>query len=127
MKLRCETNSLRIRIRKSELTELSEDGKLIESVQFPDGKKFTYNLVIHDESDYVARFEDGNIWVQLPEEEARTWLESEQVSLSAELELTHSDTTLSILVEKDFPCKDRPDETGDDYFAELADSEGATC
>jgi hypothetical protein len=32
-----------------------------------------------------------------------------------------------VLVEKDFPCKDRPDEDKKDFFEELADQQAPLC
>ncbi len=128
MKLRCTENTIRIRIRKSELAQLRETGKLLESVQFPDGVKFTYNLGIDREADnYDARFCEGNIWVTLPGAAATEWIDSDAVSLAATLPLATPDEQLELLIEKDFPCTDRPDEATDDFFDELATKNEEKC
>ena len=47
MKLRCTHNSIRIRIRKSELNELQEKGEIMESITFvPYEKQLTFGLSI---------------------------------------------------------------------------------
>ena len=46
MKLRLEGNSIRLRVRKSDINTLQKDGKIIETLTFPDQSVFNYQLLI---------------------------------------------------------------------------------
>jgi hypothetical protein len=127
MKIRCETNSIRLRLRKSELVQLRAEKWLEAAVHFPDRRAFVWELVLHDSSPEIdAHFAEGRIQVRVPEAIARQWIESNTVSLERFLPLPDGHV-LHILIEKDFPCKDRPDEDKTDFFTELADEAPVNC
>lgn len=127
MKIRCEHNSIRLRIRKSELIQLRNEGWLRTSVHFPDGNELAWELAISEHSPNLqAEFSGNIIRITLPDEAARHWIESDQVGL--EMHLTSAQgSQLHLLVEKDFPCKDRPEEDKSDFFRELAETTPPAC
>ncbi len=96
MKLRCAHNSLRLRLRKSDIAQLQAEGFVQESVAFGSGQTLTYRLQITAVPALSASFENGSICVQIPMQEAQQWMDSEQVGLE-------SHQPLDILIEKDFP------------------------
>lgn len=118
MKLRCTKNSIRLRLRKSEVKKLEEEGRIREGVQFDLQNAFSFELCIAEIVDLQASFEKGNICVQIPGKMARHWMHTETVGLEASQAVKGGQ--LHILIEKDFPCKDRPDEDKSDTFQELA-------
>ena len=126
MKLRCSENSIRLRLRKSEVEKLKEVPVLKENVQvgldvFSYGIGKTAAAIIH------ATFDDGCILLHIPEEEMMQWVnDAEQVGMSAE-QLLKNGQYLSILIEKDFPCINRPEEDKADTFQQLAAKEGDVC
>jgi hypothetical protein len=123
MKLRMEHNSIRLRLRKSELEILAEKGILSERVTFNEYSYLEYILIIEDTPPSVeADFEADLITVSLPKSMADMWLHSDQVGI----EQTTSNG-LHILIEKDFPCKDRFDEDKSDLFGELAGKSSDIC
>ncbi len=127
MKIRCETNSIRLRLRKSELVQLRAEKWLEAAVHFPNRQAFVWELILHDSSpDIDAHFAEGRIQVRVPEAIALPWIESDTVSLERFLPLSDGHV-LHILIEKDFPCKDRPDEDKTDFFTELADEAPVNC
>lgn len=128
MKLRTTQNSIRLRLRKSELQLLKAEGLVEESVQFPNGLVFSYALIIDDTTEDIKASLIGSLMrVHLPELLAEEWITTNKVSLETTIPLA-GDQTLYILVEKDFPCKDREDEDKDDTFWELVDDgEGEKC
>ena len=127
MKLRCTENSIRIRIRKSELKELAEKGKIAEHVHFANTAVFTFSLnLMGGITGLSAMCLSNNIMVTLPKKQAMTWMNTNQVGLEANYELDEGQT-LHILVEKDFPCLDRENEDKSDTFWELASDTPDAC
>lgn len=127
MKIRCEQDSIRLRLRKSELGQLRNEHKLSTSLHLPGGKSLSWELILDDTSDDVQAVLDNNvIKVVLPLQNALLWMDTETVGLEAFVpnQTTHQ---LHILVEKDFPCKDRPEEDKMDFFIELASTQPPLC
>ncbi|MDX1943625.1 MAG: hypothetical protein SFU99_23865 [Saprospiraceae bacterium] len=114
MKLRCAENSVRLRLRKSDIELLKKQGFVREEVNFGASQMLSYELQIAKQIGITATFENGRILVQIPENQYLNWVNSEQVSL----EKLHP---LHILIEKDFPCKHTATEDKEDTFYELAD------
>ena len=121
MKLRCVQNSIRLRLRKSDINILSTRGILKEEVCFPGSQVFTFSLSIsnHD-TEVCADFEGLEMKVILPEQIAKAWVDSNQVGIERYIDLPTTGNQLHILVEKDFPCKDRENEDKADTYTELA-------
>ncbi len=122
MKLRCITNSIRLRLRKSELDALMHTGRVGETVGFPDGSAFSFTLLREEREDLDVRWEGGHLRISLPRTQVRHWAATEQVGIEAFVPLP-GEQQLHLLIEKDFPCKDRPEEDKADTFQELAAKE----
>lgn len=118
MKIRFDKNSVRYRLRKSDVEQLLREGCVREYVAFPNGI-FAFELRRSRERDLSAVF-NGNVTVSIPSEILNQWANTGQVAISGKLE-TAAGEYLSILIEKDFPCKNDPSENARDTFAELAD------
>lgn len=105
MKIRIEDNSVRYRLRRSEVDTLAEKGRLWATTQFPDGT-FTYGLCSEAGLlDLRASQEDGKIVLYIPEEWIAEWPASSRVGFEARIELNGK--ILHLLIEKDFVCLDR--------------------
>ena len=116
MKLRCTDYSIRIRVRKSDLTQLLHNG-LVETAVGPGN--FRFRLSLEPNADAMsASFADGALTVSMPEEVTRHWVDSDTVGM----EQSWADGTqlMELIVEKDFPCSTTPDSELPDTFAELA-------
>jgi hypothetical protein len=123
MKLRFEKNSLRYRLRKSEVEQLTHKGFVKESVAFP-GSIFIYELhVCDDVNDPTAQFSDNILRVNIPVGIATEWINTDEVGIYHLLHVNGTET-LDITIEKDFPCKDHPEEDKSDTFTELATQTG---
>ncbi len=119
MKLRTLTNSIRIRLRKSELISLQQEKVIEEKVSFPSGPVFSYALAISSSADQLqATYENHQMRISIPESIARQWMITNEVGINADIPLPNGEA-LSILIEKDFPCNDREDEDKSDTFWEL--------
>ena len=120
MKLRTTTNSIRIRVRKSDIQVLIAEGAVYEQVDFPNGGMLRFGLMLAEADRLNASMEDGTIVVTLPQAAAQQWMNSEQVGMETEMPLD-TGQSLHILIEKDFPCKDREEDLANTFF-ELDDS-----
>ena len=127
MKLRFENKSIRFRIRKSELQQLKQHGFIKDEVAFPNAV-LTYELRIADIPEISPYFSDNKITIHLPIIKANDWLDTDEVGIYKLINID-ADQVLDISIEKDFPCKDRPEEDKSDTFTELVDKEskGKVC
>jgi hypothetical protein len=127
MKLRVQGSSLRLRISRSDLKVFLEAGLLEETTCFgrERGAELTYALE-RDKTRQTVAVESSphRVAVILPDEIVENWAATEQVGISARIDLGIRGT-LSVLVEKDFACLDRNEEDNADTFPNpLA---GSTC
>lgn len=126
MKLRCTENSIRLRLRKSDIEVLKTDSRVSEKIHFGPNNKFQFELTIAEIVLPNALFEAGKIQVQLPKKQAEQWINSQEVGIEY-TKLLDKHNSLHLLVEKDFPCKDRIDEDKSDTFQELVSDHGDAC
>jgi hypothetical protein len=127
LKLRCTSNSIRIRLRKSEVAQLAEQKSIQESMYFTADSSFVYSILADDSSQQLhARLDPNHIRVLIPQTVAMKWANSDQVSLSHTQELGNG-LHLDLLIEKDYPCTTRPDEDKSDFYGDLQSKEGAAC
>ena len=106
MKLRIEDNSIRLRLRKSEVQELGHSGRVGGHTSLPGGS-FTYALELKSDISRMDAQKSGNgIIIFLPEKDGKAWAGNEQVGHQAEVAL-EGGAKLHLLVEKDFVCLDR--------------------
>ena len=127
MKLRTTHNSIRIRVRKSEIAALQNFRTVEESIRFPTGLEFKFALKISAEvGGLSADVKDNYLVLLLPENEAKKWINTNQIGMETNIKLAGGDQ-LHLLVEKDFPCLDRPEEDKSDTFWELAPNTPEAC
>jgi hypothetical protein len=120
MKLRFDHQSLRLRVRKSDVEKLSQDGFVEETVQFPLGR-LVYRLEIGDNVQPLsASMEAHLICVRIPADEASEWINTENVGIYGSLHTDVEKKMLEILIEKDFPCKHGSTADNADSFEELS-------
>ena len=123
MKLRLEGNSIRLRVRKSDLKTFEETGVIKEILMFPHGAPFHYQLLTDNYVDRIyAEVSSDGITVFIPLSIAHDWIRSDDVGIEHTLQ-----SGMYILIEKDFPCKDRAEEDKNDTFFELVDGKIVNC
>ncbi len=123
MKLRTTHNSIRIRIRKSELSLLEEKGSIEEFINFGNQVIFRFGLFIDKQGNTVgANLKDNYLLLSIPQKIATTWISSNQVGIEVMHPVSETEE-LHLLIEKDFPCLDREEEDKSDTFWELAPAE----
>lgn len=126
MKLRCVTNSIRLRLKKSDITTLANENAVVETVQFPGNNALKYELCTASISSISVQFNDGHVKITLPQAISHPWINSNQVGIETQIPISSTDA-LHLLIEKDFPCNDRPDEDKSDTFQELAQNSTDRC
>lgn len=101
MKLRIRGNSIRLRLTRSEVEQLTSVGVVEEFVDFgPGNARFIYALESAADVEVIsAKYENNRLSVHVPRRAASDWAGSDKVSLESP-----ESSELKILVEKDFAC-----------------------
>jgi hypothetical protein len=128
VKLRIRDNSVRLRLTRSEVEQLRDDGVVSARTAFPGGREFRYEVESSPASVSPAAFlSDYKVTVRLPEGAVLGWANSEQVTIEGEQPHQNGEA-LTILVEKDFAClAPREGEDESDMFPHPGASDGESC
>jgi hypothetical protein len=128
MKLRISGNSIRLRVRRSEVERLSAGESIAETVHLGCSEQAALTYVLGTAAagsvGVQVSYEGTQISVLLPRDETSTWAGTEQVGIYATVDVGPYGK-LDVIVEKDFACLDLSDAENADTFAnpEL----GAVC
>ncbi len=115
MKLRIKGNSLRLRLTKSEVKKLADEGHLEEQTNFT-GSKLVYELQsVNTATELSAVFENNKITIYIPNTFAKSWVHNDVIGINTNMQ-TDGGETLFILIEKDFICLDETTEDQSDNF-----------
>jgi hypothetical protein len=127
MKLRIKGSSLRLRLTQGEVRQLETEGEVCEQVHFGAGAKLTYKLVTDAKNPAIsAAYGDNVINIRLPQNVARTWATTDQVTISHSEPVPNGD--LQIIIEKDWNClAPRSEEDESDNFPHPETGTGKTC
>ena len=129
MKLRIRGDTIRLRLKRSEVDTLASGGHLIEETHFP-GATLSCRLETSEDGAFAASFRDNTLSVRVPAADMLTWATTDRVSMFAEQGLGAAGT-LSLLVEKDFECLSpghhRADEDDADTYPHPEADAGRGC
>jgi hypothetical protein len=110
MKLRVRHNSIRFRLTQSDVGSLRNSGKCRETILFPGGSSLEYVLLASNAKEVGVAFSNGVVSVAVPAHQLIDWHSSDQVGISAAIDLHPGDVQpgkkLEVLIEKDFRCLD---------------------
>jgi hypothetical protein len=126
MKLRCTANSIRLRVRKSDLDLLQNQGEVSAPINFAPGIKLEYSLKLGQVEQPQAIYTAHQIRVILPAQLAKQWINSEDVSIEYQQAYAEGQH-LQVLIEKDFPCRHTEEKDLQDTFFELAPKDDLSC
>jgi hypothetical protein len=118
MKLRLQPNSIRLRLKQSEVHRFLRTGRVEERIVSgtDDQESFRYLLETNDAvSAPKGSIAPGSVVVQVPTADALKWALTNQIGIEGE-QTIDSNTSLRILVEKDFACLDGSEEQNADTF-----------
>lgn len=115
MKIRIKGDSVRLRLTQTDIRHLGQKGYVQEQTHFGNSI-FSYCLRRSNEvADLSADFADNTITVFIPDNFAKTLVDTDRVGFDTKQPLQNN-TTLFILVEKDFQCLDHTLEDQSDMY-----------
>ncbi len=110
MKLRLLGNTVRLRMARSEVEQLTESGIVEEAVEFLP-HPLVYMIHISKENNQIeASFLNGWITISVPEKIAREWAAGNEVGIRG------SFRGVSVLIEKDWNCLHGDEPQNQDRF-----------
>jgi len=118
VKLRLQFNSIRFRLKRSEVEQLARTGRVEEKILVGSGDGETFDYVLESTaavSSPIATVTARGIVVQVPSDEVMRWASTDQVGIEGRQQVDN-ETSLQILIEKDFACIDGTDEENADTF-----------
>lgn len=115
MKLRIKANSVRIRLTKTDVSKLANEGYLQETTVLP-GQTFTYALKSDENATALTiAFENNILSMIVPKYFAANWYQNDIVGIDATM-LVNEKEKLYLLLEKDFVCLDETSEDQSDNY-----------
>ncbi len=126
MKLRIKGSSLRLRLTQGEVEQLTRTGEVEELVQFAEGT-LRYRIRRDAAAASIgARYSGDLIEIRVPDQAARHWSGSNEVTLENSQAVPGAQ--LRIVIEKDFAClAPRPNEDESDNYPHPEEAGGKTC
>ncbi len=118
MKLRIKGNSIRLRLQKSEVTNLAGNGYVEEQLQLGPASEqtFVYRLECVDETLPSLSARGIGLTVRIPASWADQLVHTERVGFETEIE-TATEIRVRVVIEKDFQCLvERPGEDDSDAY-----------
>ncbi len=118
MKLRLQSNSIRLRLKRGEVEQLAKTGRVEETISMGSGIEGTFSYVLESSrevSSLQAFLRAQEILVQVPATTVSRWATSEEVGIETILALG-GERQLQVLIEKDFACLNGPEEQNVDTF-----------
>jgi hypothetical protein len=118
MKLRLQSNSLRLRLKRGEVEQLVRAGRVEERIAFGAGGAETLTYVLETSPAVTApaaTLMKSGILVRIPAMVAARWASGEEVGIEA-AQPAGDNGTLRILIEKDFACLNGTAEQNTDTF-----------
>ena len=117
MKVRISGNSIRFRLRQSEVRRFEEDGEITEVTAFGPlaADKLSFVLKNTSANEFQVVYEANIITLKVPATLCREWTQTGLIGFNETIE-TGKGKSISILVEKDFACLDGTDTENEDAY-----------
>jgi hypothetical protein len=119
MKLRLQSNSIRLRLKRSEVDRFLRTGRVEETIMSGTGDQESFHYLL-EANDTVAApkalIAPGSVVVQVPIADALRWALTNQIGIEGE-QAIDSKISLRILIEKDFACLDGTEQQNADTFS----------
>ena len=126
MKLRIRGNSLRLRVSRTEVLRVAEQGSAEDSIRFAPGTEWRYGIEVRPGGDVAAQFAANSLRVVLPKARVEQWLDDQEVAIEGQQPIGNGEI-LRILVEKDYAClAPRTGEDDSDLFVNPQQAKGAS-
>ena len=118
MKLRLQFNSIRFRLKRSEVEQFAQTGRLEEEIFLGTSGEEIFRYILESTgavSTTRALLTPRAVIVQVPPDTVNRWVSTDQIGIEGE-QAVDNQTSLRILIEKDFACIDGNDEQNADTF-----------
>lgn len=115
MKIRIKSNSVRIRLTKTEVSKLADEGYLQEETVFPDNKLIYTLQTTATATALSATLINNKLTMFVPLSFAANWPQNEIVGINADMPVNENEK-LYLLLEKDFVCLDETTEDQSDNY-----------
>lgn len=117
MKVRISGNSIRFRLKQTEVRRFKEEGKIKEAVRFgvDTADQLSFVLQTTPLDNFQLSFQSNAIIVQVPQSTSDEWTSTELVGFEEKID-TGKGESITVLVEKDFKCLDRTDMDDEDAY-----------
>ena len=115
MKLRIKSNSIRIRLTKTEVSTLASAGYLEDQTLFANNKLVYALQKVDTGNELSAAFEGNKITMLVPSVLIKDWPENDVVGFEARMSVAENQS-LYLLLEKDFVCLDETTEDQSDNY-----------
>jgi hypothetical protein len=118
MKLRLQSNSIRLRLKRGEVDQLVRAGRVEEEIVFGPGRGGTLKYVLETSPILpapTALLHKDSVLVQVPMKTAIQWASGPEIGIE-EIQASGDGATLQILIVKDFACLNGTDEQNIDTF-----------
>ncbi len=106
MKLRLQSNSLRLRLSAAEITQFAETGQVAETILFSSDEANVLRYVLQQTSanEVSVQFTANTITVFIPELMAQKWVNTDLIGFDDLISLDNA-KQLRIVIEKDLDCR----------------------
>jgi hypothetical protein len=127
MKLRLQSNSIRLRLKRAEVEQLTKLGRVEERIVVGSGLEDFFSYALESSPKVFApqaSLKNNHVLVEVPVETATKWATGSDVGIEASLSIGDG-RELHVLIEKDFACLNGTDEQNRDTFPNPL--EGTKC
>src|SRR5215212_5318924 len=116
MKVRISGNSIRFRLKQTEVQNFQQHGKISEVTEFgtEEEDKLTFTLLTSANQFAVIK-QLTTITIEVPEGIANEWTDTSLVGFEKSID-TGKGKIIKVLVEKDFKCLDGSDKENEDSY-----------
>lgn len=121
MKIRILGDTLRIRLKKSEIEHFEKNGKIEDSITFTQNNILKYTIKVCTKNSISSTFENNEIIVFIPKEVAKNWINSNLVTLENNLCIPQ------IIIEKDFKCTSKSCLETDEQIEDSFNNPNSKC
>ncbi|HWJ25165.1 MAG TPA: hypothetical protein VNS32_01405 [Flavisolibacter sp.] len=116
MKIRIADNSIRLRLRQTEVKNFCAQGSITEKLELGPSASQQLSFIFKIGTDQPAiLFSENKLTISIPENMARQWTQTDQVGIVHSLD-NGAGSPIQLLIEKDFACLDATDEENIDTY-----------
>jgi hypothetical protein len=116
MKIRIKDNTIRLRLTKTDVSQLKENGLITCKTVITPEQVFQYTLKVDATiQSFSASFESNTMTISLSESQAHILTDTDDITIKGS-QKNGEDGDLFILIEKDLQCLDESDEDQSDMY-----------